>query len=673
MGSLLTSLRTAGADFVVHVKTGDRKGAGTDANVYFRIHDDSGNSSDENLLDAYFHNDHERGESTSYGIWSAKHLKNVFKVEFRRDNYGFGDSWYLDYIEVEDKRRGTRHSFPVHRWVKPNWSYFVPEFDSCLPELDERREERMFELAEKKKLYEYVMNVENGPVQVKVLPDDETFSDSYKWDIGTQKLKLIAHSTLIWLQTETNWESLDDLKSIYRFSLGEPQCMGHWKEDWWFGIQRLQGCNPVLIRLCEEIPDKFGVTDEMMSPFLDGMTLEKAIAKKKLFIVDMKQLHELKCKEKRVMCAPIALFYLNKEQQFLPVAIQLFQNKAPDNPVFLPTDPPYTWLLAKMYYNNADAMYHQSLTHLGFTHLMMEGVVVCTHRNLSPSHPLFRLMAPHFLFLLAINARGLEKLVSPGGWVDKTMTGGRDGMFNLIVNGFELWHMNVNGCPPKEIKSRKVDDPNILPYYPYRDDSIPIYEAINKYVTKIVKHYYDTPLKIQNDNELQAWRRELVRERNNFGLGLRGVPGNNTTGFSTTDEIIETVSSIISTCSIGHSAANFQQYDEYAFLPNYPGILMGEVPKSKEALTERDILLHLPNKDVTLDTMVITKLLSSKGTKSLGDFEVQYLFDPVSVQAAKEFREELERISEQVKIRNRTRVFPFPWLDPAIIPNSISI
>ncbi|PRD33212.1 UNVERIFIED_CONTAM: Allene oxide synthase-lipoxygenase protein [Trichonephila clavipes] len=89
-----------------------------------------------------------------------------------------------------------------------------------------------------------------------------------------------------------------------------------------------------------------------------------------------------------------------------------------------------------MYYNNADASYHQSCTHLGFTHLLMEGVVICTHRNLSNSHPLYKLLAPHFLFLLAINTRGLEKLVSPGGWVDKTMTIGRQGMFQLITKGY---------------------------------------------------------------------------------------------------------------------------------------------------------------------------------------------------------------------------------------------
>jgi len=41
---------------------------------------------------------------------------------------------------------------------------------------------------------------------------------------------------------------------------------------------------------------------------------------------------------------------------------------------------------------------------VGYTHLLMESVCVTTHRHLSPLHPIHRLLAPHFLFLPAVNA-----------------------------------------------------------------------------------------------------------------------------------------------------------------------------------------------------------------------------------------------------------------------------
>ena len=89
--------------------------------------------------------------------------------------------------------------------------------------------------------------------------------------------------------------------------------------------------------------------------------------------------------------------------------------------------------------------------------------------------------------------------------------------------------------------------------------------------------------------------------------------------------------------------------------------------------TESDILDLLPNKRKTLDIMVITKLLSSPGTNKLGDFEMQYLYDPVDVQAADDFRKELKKLSLEVKKRNVDRSPEFAYLDPDLVPNSISI
>jgi len=47
-------------------------------------------------------------------------------------------------------------------------------------------------------------------------------------------------------------------------------------------------------------------------------------------------------------------------------------------------------------------------------------------------------------------------------------------------------------------------------------------------------------------------------------------------------------------------------------------------------------LKALPDKPTTLDVMVVTKILSDKGTNSLGDFEVQYVFDPPAMKIVEE-------------------------------------
>ena len=52
--------------------------------------------------------------------------------------------------------------------------------------------------------------------------------------------------------------------------------------------------------------------------------------------------------------------------------------------------------------------------------------------------------------------------------------------------------------------------------------------------------------------------------------------------------------------------------------------------------SEEDVVNALPSKSITLDTMVVTKLLSMKGTKSIGEWESQYQYDPSALKAEKE-------------------------------------
>ena len=51
--------------------------------------------------------------------------------------------------------------------------------------------------------------------------------------------------------------------------------------------------------------------------------------------------------------------------------------------------------------------------------------------------------------------------------------------------------------------------------------------------------------------------------------------------FEDVEDLVKTVTAIIYISSVGHAAANFAQYDEYAFPPNYPAFLRGKPPRSK--------------------------------------------------------------------------------------------
>ena len=140
------------------------------------------------------------------------------------------------------------------------------------------------------------------------------------------------------------------------------------------------------------------------------------------------------------------------------------------------------------------------------------------------------------------------------------------------------------------------------------------------------------------------------------------------------DQVVEVVTAFIATCSQGHAAANFGQYDEYGFVPNYPLTLFGSAPSSKDSEpSDEELLEYLPGRFCTREIMIITKLLSYRGTNVLGNFEVRYMYDPVGTEAAEKLREELRELTKTIEKRNSSAQFPYKWQNPEVVPNSISI
>ncbi|XP_077996559.1 allene oxide synthase-lipoxygenase protein-like [Glandiceps talaboti] len=665
MGAFISSFFP---DKIIYVRTGDVKGGGTDSSIHLILYNKEGTASREIVLSDTFGFNFEVGDTNRFFIRDLRDFGDVVKIEIWRDAW-FGDDWFVDYVEIEDYHTYKRHYFPIHRWVTNH--LIIHQHDCFLPQNDPEPEKRQEELKLQRALYE-VGSAESGlPIMVQRVPKEEEFSFSHELDMIKVFLKATVNTGTKVLTSLPYWSTIEDIKKVYGRRLPLPECVSHWKEDWYFGRQRLQGLNPYAIKLCTEIPSNLAVTDEMLKPLLEDMTLDDVIAKKRLFIVNYDFLKDLpRTNEKMVVCSPIGLFFLNNEKDLMPVAIQLFQDKSEDNPVFLPTDPECTWTLAKMFFNNAETAVHQASTHLGFTHIVTETFALCTHRNLSPSHPIFRLLGIHFMNVIAINHLALDVLLAPGGWVDEAMSSGRIGMLEIIRRQWKTWRLDVDGTLPNGFKERGVNDPEVLPNYPFRDDALLVFDAIKDYVTDIVKGHYDEPDKISQDTELQSWASELSAAPPK-GLGVQGVPGNGS--FTTTDEIIAVVTSIISLGSMGHAVANFTQYGQYAFPPNYPAILRGKPPTSKEPLTEKHILAQLPSRKTTLSTMVMVHTLIQPSPDILGHSTRKYQSDPIGTEAIKKFQAALKDIGDTIDKREKTRKMKYPYLHPTRIPNSINI
>ena len=139
----------------------------------------------------------------------------------------------------------------------------------------------------------------------------------------------------------------------------------------------------------------------------------------KLFYVDYEILDGIHTMPGRKFHLPIIIFYMASNRTLLPLGIQLDrQNKE----ISTPLDREEVWLFSRIHVMHSDALVHEFVQHLGFTHLAVEPIIIAFYRTLPADHPILKLMTPHFRQTLAINDFGRATLLKAGGVFDSIST-----------------------------------------------------------------------------------------------------------------------------------------------------------------------------------------------------------------------------------------------------------
>ena len=490
---------------------------------------------------------------------------------------------------------------------------------------------------------------------------------------------------------ETSFKPYLDLFQIIHL----PCISDRFHEDQAFAAQRVAGANPLVIeRVKEGLPANFPVTNDLYQGVMGKEdSLTQAIEDKRLYIADYKIFDGIKGGDfppeyTKYLCAPLALFAVpqadNCSQSLVPVAIQCHQDPGSDNPIFTPPPPGtpesqrWSWLIAKTIVQIADANYHELISHLGRTHLLIEPFIIATARELAPNHPLKILLRPHFQGTLFINNAATVGLINKEGIVDATFGCTLDESLRITLEGVRGYPFSFNDSMlPKFFEQRGVDDVTTLPDYPYRDDAMLIWEAIHQWVDSYISVYYQSDRDVVNDSELQGWFESLIADD---GGRMTGFGESNSSGgldIHSRAYLIDAVTLIIFTSSVQHAAVNFSQATYMSYSPNMPWAGYQPAPKRATGATKNDYFDLIPPPEQAEAQMNIAYTLGSVYYTQLGQYqtknEPQYFTDKDIQQPLKDFQHRLREIETIIGDRNAVRPTFYSFLLPSKIPQSINI
>lgn len=304
----------------------------------------------------------------------------------------------------------------------------------------------------------------------------------------------------------------------------------------------------------------------------------------------------------RHLCAAVTLFHLSDEGVLHPVGIALdykgrmsdsvviFNKRLPGSAVAEDKDD-WPWRYAKTCAQVSDWLRHEATVHLVNTHLVEEVVIVAAHRAFATDHPVYRLLQPHWLKTLSLNAAARSSLVP--NVITKIVGVTDPQLYAFLQDAYRRFNwtdqyipkdLEDRGFPPKELESNAK-----FHNYAYGRNMILMWKTLRKFVAAVIAIDFRSPKDVADDPQIAEWTKEM---RSDVGGQMESFPE-----IKTVDELIDAITMCIHIASPQHTAVNYLQSYYQTFVINKPSALFASLPKSLEELKgykEEDLLAAYP-------------------------------------------------------------------------------
>lgn len=306
--------------------------------------------------------------------------------------------------------------------------------------------------------------------------------------------------------------------------------------------------------------------------------------------------------EGRWLCATVSLFQLHPDGILHPLAIIIDFKGSIDDSVTLfngrldptyPTDKEksdWPWRYAKTCAQVADWLRHEVTIHLVNTHFIEEVIIVATNRNMDSTHPVFRLLEPHWLKTLSLNAAARATLLPE--IVLELIGLETDQAFKFISHEFKKFDfvgqyvpndLATRGFAPDELDEEKFKN------YAYARNIKLMWDILRKFVASMIALDYPSDAAVAKDPHVRGWYQEIQSEK---GGQMPTFPT-----ITTRDQLIDAVTMCIHIASPQHTAVNYLQNFYMEFVIAKPSALFQRPPQELLQLLlfqEADLVRALP-------------------------------------------------------------------------------